>query len=175
MSAIPAWQLPDLEISWKFTATFQFVPALFNEMTLRKREQAGIMIILHFKQNDLRLPGESYFDSTVRGSRACWQADSQHCAWQREQCSTEAPRQAAVLLDVTHTAGVQGTRSCRAETSEVWACHQGQMRHLVQAHPSQTSGASWDQEASGNEEGSPSARLLEYPTELQTKYPIPRL
>lgn len=118
MSAIPARQLPDLEISWKFMAAFQSVPALFNEMTLRKREQAGIMIILRFKQNDLRLPGESYFDSTVRGSHACWQADSQHCAWQSEQCSTEAPCQAAVLLDVTHTAGMHGTRSCRAETQQ---------------------------------------------------------
>lgn len=89
MSAIPAWQLPDLEIGWKLMAAFQSVPALFNEMTLRKREQAGIMIILRFKQNDLRLPGESYFDSTVRGGCACWQPDSQHHAWQREQCSTD--------------------------------------------------------------------------------------
>lgn len=48
-------------------AAFKSVQALFNEMTLRKREQAGIMIILCFKQNYLRLPGDSYFDSTVRG------------------------------------------------------------------------------------------------------------
>lgn len=48
-------------------AVFKSVQALFNEMTLRKREQAGITIILCFKQNDLRLLGDSYFDSMARG------------------------------------------------------------------------------------------------------------
>jgi len=47
----------------KCMATCKAVQALFNEMTLRIREQAGIMVILCFKQNDLRLPGDSYFDS----------------------------------------------------------------------------------------------------------------
>lgn len=48
-------------------AAFKSVQALFNEVTLRKREQAGIMIILCFKQNDLRLLGDSYSDSAVGG------------------------------------------------------------------------------------------------------------
>lgn len=45
---------------------FQFLQTLFNEMTLMKREEAGIMIMLCLKQNYLRLPGDSYFDSMVR-------------------------------------------------------------------------------------------------------------
>lgn len=58
----------DLEIIWNFLSDFQSLQALFNETTLRKRERAEIMIMLCFKQNYLRLPGDSYFDSTVRVS-----------------------------------------------------------------------------------------------------------
>lgn len=47
------------------------------------------------------------------------------------------------------------------------------MQHLVQAHPSQASGASWGQEATGNEERSRPARPLEYPREPADQIPHP--